>query len=55
MYKKNNVFIDTMMCVRDLLRLGVIYPLVTDEMEMPPEQEKIMMQQMQKQIQWMQQ
>ena len=52
-YQTNNVFFDTMSCVLDLMKHGVMYPRFTDEM--PPEQEEIMMQQIQEQMQRMQQ
>lgn len=45
-YKTNNVFFDTFVCVRDLIHFGVIYPLPEDPSKMPPEQVEIMMEQM---------
>ena len=47
-YETRNVFFDTFTCVRDLSRLGIIYPLVEDMAKMPPEQKKILMDQIKK-------
>ena len=50
-YQTNNVFFDTMNCVQDLLLYGAMYPkegrvISEGTGEMPPEQQKIMMEMM---------
>ena len=47
-YNTNNVFFDTMGCVQDLMRLGVMYPKPSDPSKMPPEQMSILKKLMQK-------
>ena len=41
-YETNNVFFDTFVCVRDLVAIGVIYPIPKDPSKIPPEQMSIM-------------
>ena len=47
-FETNNVFFDTLTCVRGLLAYGVMYPEITDPENTPPEQQKIFLEYMQR-------